>query len=237
MNNCSICKQPIAPGDDCGGDCTSCMAEAGDLECIVTMYERLKRQHLAASQPAAQGTVVVVAHRYIQRHQSAEHSMWLNGDAGETYVEAERQGLGRVQRAYDKPPEQPVKQAPKGWKLVPVKITDEMENAARNQGNYELNDCGDSVFVDGSRDEQWAAMLSAAPPAPPAKGIDLGKVRQLIGDLRTLGVKESNKNDNAGFVDLRCYWALLGVAGEVERSMGDQRDAALGKPNNKEQAE
>jgi len=46
MSNCSICKQPIAPGDDCGGDCTSCMAEAGDLECIVTMYERLKRHRM-----------------------------------------------------------------------------------------------------------------------------------------------------------------------------------------------
>lgn len=63
---------------------------------------------------------------------------------------------------------------PKGWKLVPVKITDEMENAARNHGYYELNDCGDSVFVDGSRDEQWAAMLSAAPLAPPAQAVDLG---------------------------------------------------------------
>lgn len=63
--------------------------------------------------------------------------------------------------------------------------------------------------------------------APPAQAVDLGKVRQLIGDLRTLDVKESTKNDNAGFVDLRCYWALLGVAGEVERSMADSQ--AVGK--------
>lgn len=63
--------------------------------------------------------------------------------------------------------------------------------------------------------------------APPAQAVDLAKVRQLIGDLRTLDVKESTKNDNAGFVDLRCYWALLGVAGEVERSMACSQ--AVGK--------
>ncbi|MBH1617868.1 hypothetical protein I5U23_08020 [Stenotrophomonas maltophilia] len=56
---------------------------------------------LAARQPA--GEPMVVAHRYIQRHQSAEHSVWLNGDADETYVEAERQGLGRIERAYAAP--------------------------------------------------------------------------------------------------------------------------------------
>ncbi|MBH1442828.1 hypothetical protein I5T78_01010 [Stenotrophomonas maltophilia] len=52
------------------------------------------------------GEPVVVAHRYIQRHQSAEHSVWLSGDADETYVEAERQGLGRIERAYSAPPAQ-----------------------------------------------------------------------------------------------------------------------------------
>ncbi|WP_439426784.1 hypothetical protein [Stenotrophomonas sp. T8] len=57
---------------------------------------------LAARQPV--GEPVVVAHRYIQRHQSAEHSVWLSGDADETYVEAERQGLGRIERAYEAPP-------------------------------------------------------------------------------------------------------------------------------------
>ncbi len=61
---------------------------------------------LAARQPV--GEPVVVAHRYIQRHQSAEHSVWLNGDADETYVEAERQGLGRIERAYAAPPAQAV---------------------------------------------------------------------------------------------------------------------------------
>jgi hypothetical protein len=64
--------------------------------------------------------------------------------------------------------------------------------------------------------------------APPAQAVDLGKVRQLIGDLRALGVKESTKNDNAGFVDLRCYWALLGLAGEVERSMADSQAVGNG---------
>ncbi|HHA2913520.1 TPA: hypothetical protein ACOD97_000892 [Stenotrophomonas maltophilia] len=61
-----------------------------------------------------------------------------------------------------------------------------------------------------------------------AHAVDLGKIRQLIGDLRTLGVKESAKNDNAGFVDLRCYWALLGLAGEVERSMADSQAVGNG---------
>ncbi|HGM6729527.1 TPA: hypothetical protein ACKQBZ_000572 [Stenotrophomonas maltophilia] len=62
----------------------------------------------------------------------------------------------------------------------------------------------------------------------PAQAVDLERVRQLIGDLRTLDVKESTKNDNAGFVDLRCYWALLGVAGEVERSMADSQAVGNG---------
>lgn len=61
---------------------------------------------LAARQPV--GAPTVVAHRYIQRHQSAEYSVWLNGDADETYVEAERQGLGRIERAYATPPAQAV---------------------------------------------------------------------------------------------------------------------------------
>jgi len=64
--------------------------------------------------------------------------------------------------------------------------------------------------------------------APTAQAVDLERVRQLIGDLRTLDVKESTKNDNAGFVDLRCYWALLGVAGEVERSMADSQAVGNG---------
>ncbi|MBH1599618.1 hypothetical protein I5U56_02810 [Stenotrophomonas maltophilia] len=58
---------------------------------------------------------------------------------------------------------------------------------------------------------------------PPAQVVDPGKIRQLIGDLRAMDVKESTKNDNAGFVDLRCYWALLGLAGEIERSMADSQ--------------
>ncbi|WP_153164308.1 hypothetical protein [Stenotrophomonas nematodicola] len=74
----------------------------------------------------------------------------------------------------------------------------------------------------------WQNAIEAAAECKPAQGIDLEKVRQLIGDLRTLDVKESSKNDNAGFVDLRCYWAVLGIAGEVERSMIDQRVAAPG---------
>ncbi|HHA2445038.1 hypothetical protein [Stenotrophomonas maltophilia] len=57
---------------------------------------------LAARQPVGEPTVV--AHRYIQRYQSAEHSAWLSGDADDTYVDAERQGLGRIERAYAAPP-------------------------------------------------------------------------------------------------------------------------------------
>lgn len=75
-----------------------------------------------------------------------------------------------------------------------------------------------------ARDNHRVTPLYAAPPA---QAVDLGKVRQLIGDLRALGVKASTKNDNAGFVDLRCYWALLGLAGEIERSMADSQ--AVGK--------
>ncbi|HHA2532634.1 TPA: hypothetical protein ACOEBE_000231 [Stenotrophomonas maltophilia] len=72
---------------------------------------------LAARQPVGEPTVV--AHRYIQRHQSAEHSVWLSGDADETYVEAERQGLGRIERAYAAPPAQAVDLGamPDGWRL------------------------------------------------------------------------------------------------------------------------
>lgn len=39
---CSTCKRPLdVPGDesstDCDGDCTRCMADAGDPDCIRTM--------------------------------------------------------------------------------------------------------------------------------------------------------------------------------------------------------
>lgn len=115
----------------------------------------------------------------------------------------------------------PGAQVPKGWKLVPVKITDEMENAARNQGYYELNGCGDSVFVDGSRDEQWAAMLSAAPPAPPAQGIDLGQLWDPIKEAvhtalsaHMMGISQTKRES---------------VAVYVARLLRDgQRDAAAG---------
>lgn len=41
---CNTCKvelnQPDKPGtQDCGGDCTRCMAECGDPECIATMQK------------------------------------------------------------------------------------------------------------------------------------------------------------------------------------------------------
>ena len=68
------------------------------------VLRRVLSAALAARQPV--GEPVVVAHRYIQRYQSAEHSAWLSGDADETYVEAERQGFGRIERAYAAPPAQ-----------------------------------------------------------------------------------------------------------------------------------
>lgn len=46
MADCLTCKQPMAPGDDCGGDCTRCMANAGDPDCIAVMYERMTRAML-----------------------------------------------------------------------------------------------------------------------------------------------------------------------------------------------
>lgn len=58
MSTCSICKQPMAADDDCGGDCTRCMADAGDPDCIAIMYERLKRQQLTVwygSMPESNG--------------------------------------------------------------------------------------------------------------------------------------------------------------------------------------
>lgn len=47
MKKCHICgveTQDTEPSPtlDCGGDCLSCMAEAGDLDCIETMYRFLK---------------------------------------------------------------------------------------------------------------------------------------------------------------------------------------------------
>lgn len=69
---------------------------------LAEVLRRMLTAALAARQPV--GEPVVVAHRYIQRYQSAEHSAWLSGDADETYVEAERQGLGRIERAYAAPP-------------------------------------------------------------------------------------------------------------------------------------
>jgi hypothetical protein len=63
---------------------------------------------LAARQPVGQPRVS--AYRFIQKGQALQHTVWLDGDAGETYVQAERDGVGRIERAYSAPPVQP--QAP-----------------------------------------------------------------------------------------------------------------------------
>lgn len=189
---------------------------------------------LAARQPV--GEPVVVAHRYIQRHQSAEHSAWLSGDADETYVEAERQGLGRIERAYAAPPaQQPA--IPEGWALVDLAeytVLPQIPTTAMMDAGWPIGEqITDQFDVKGAyadliaEHEPKGEGIIHGPSQPPAQAVDLGKVRQLIGDLRALGVKESTKNDNAGFVDLRCYWALLGLAGEIERSMADSQ--AVGK--------
>lgn len=43
MENCNICKQKLNTGTvasrDCGGDCTQCMASAGDPDCIDAMRD------------------------------------------------------------------------------------------------------------------------------------------------------------------------------------------------------
>lgn len=50
MKKCNICgvetqDTESSPTLDCGGDCLSCMAEAGDLDCIETMYRFLKEEN------------------------------------------------------------------------------------------------------------------------------------------------------------------------------------------------
>jgi hypothetical protein len=45
MSKCNICKKEMDTGfvadDDCGGDCTMCMANAGDPDCAHRLYEDL----------------------------------------------------------------------------------------------------------------------------------------------------------------------------------------------------
>ncbi len=52
------------------------------------------------------GQAVVSAHRFIQNHQGLEHTIWMDGDASDSEVEAERTGVGRIERAYAGPPAQ-----------------------------------------------------------------------------------------------------------------------------------
>ncbi|WP_134709537.1 hypothetical protein [Stenotrophomonas maltophilia] len=105
----ALSAQPSPGGQDVLG-CIGRIEEAIEFRVPHDIYAAVHgelaelKAALAARQPV--GEPAVVAHRYIQRHQSAEHSVWLNGDADETYVEAERQGLGRIERAYATPPAQ-----------------------------------------------------------------------------------------------------------------------------------
>jgi hypothetical protein len=41
---CSICKKPMKPEDDCGGDCTDCMIESGDIDCAKSLINRLREE-------------------------------------------------------------------------------------------------------------------------------------------------------------------------------------------------
>jgi hypothetical protein len=45
MSKCNICKKEMDTGfvadADCGGDCTMCMANAGDPDCAHRLYEDL----------------------------------------------------------------------------------------------------------------------------------------------------------------------------------------------------
>lgn len=50
MKKCNICGVEMqdtepSPTLDCGGDCLSCMAEAGDTDCIELMYLFLKEEN------------------------------------------------------------------------------------------------------------------------------------------------------------------------------------------------
>lgn len=65
---CHICKRDLnVPGDptseDCGGDCLSCMAEAGDPDCIESM-KKIRRQELAACYGAGQIKQGLIAGEY-----------------------------------------------------------------------------------------------------------------------------------------------------------------------------
>lgn len=77
--------------------------EEGDA--LVPAFKAALQAALAARQPGAQ-VPVVVAHRFIQNHQGLEHTIWMDGDASESEVNAERAGIGRVERAYAAPPAQ-----------------------------------------------------------------------------------------------------------------------------------
>lgn len=122
-------------------------------------------EDLAARQPMGQPRVS--AYRFIQKGQALQHTVWLDGDAGETYVQAERDGVGRIERAYSAPPAQPQAPAaavPEGWVLVPINCSLEMMEA----GEKALSDSGvDSPMYDDA-ESCWKAMLAAAP----APGVD-----------------------------------------------------------------
>jgi hypothetical protein len=143
---------------------------------------------LAARQPV--GEPVVVAHRYIQRYQSAEHSAWLSGDADETYVEAERQGLGRIERAYAAPPAQAVDHraallAEERAHGETIDQRDRYHEVADELAGHIAAITGVDIGEHSSANCPWQNAIEAAEEYKPAQAVDLGLERMFyIQDTR-----------------------------------------------------
>ncbi len=106
---------------------------------------------LAARQP----TGTVSAHRFIQNHQGLEHTIWMDGDASESEVDAERAGIGRIERAYAAP----------------------HVRAAEAVGEIDEGEDGRFVELYPDRELPLGAKVYLVPPA---QAVDLGQFRECV---------------------------------------------------------
>lgn len=154
------------------------IAQGGEVvsikELARTAAAELRRLHaLTSAAPAAQEAepARVVAHRMLRRNSFGEWvdegRYWVDGPAPDELVQEclKLHDTFRIQNAYSEPEPRPqadagaVPAAPKGWRLVPVDPTEQMEMAGRQHAVWGLP----SNAALGYR-----AMLAAAPQAPAA---------------------------------------------------------------------
>lgn len=161
--------EDLCPGCGQKGAMTTACPECGHrTTCLAIAHLPVTRSDAAAqeAEPAR-----VVAHRMLRRNSFGEWvdegRYWVDGPAPDELVQEclKLHDTFRIQNAYSEPEPRPqadagaAPAAPKGWRLVPVDPTEQMEMAGRQHAVWGLP----SNAALGYR-----AMLAAAPQAPAA---------------------------------------------------------------------